>query len=96
MSRHTFSWKIKSYTEIVKQTTHSLLLDDGINAAYLEKISNDRREECFDEGARNVIMNMELAGFGDGGCLKRFMTEVDKRVDRVSVTPGARTYENIK
>uniref|UniRef100_A0A5K3EPP8 Phosphotransferase n=1 Tax=Mesocestoides corti TaxID=53468 RepID=A0A5K3EPP8_MESCO len=73
----------------------SFILDAGVNASYLERISNIRRDDRFDEDARSVILNMELAGFGDGGCLRRFLTEFDKRVDRVSNAPGIHTFEKL-
>ncbi|KAL5110742.1 Hexokinase [Taenia crassiceps] len=71
----------------------SFTLNAGVNAVYQEKISNIRRDETFDDDAKSVLINTELGGFGDGGCLKRFITEFDKRVDRISTAPGLHTFE---
>nr|CDS17181.1 hexokinase [Echinococcus granulosus] len=71
----------------------SFTLNAGVNAVYQERISNIRRDETFDEDAKSVLINTELGGFGDGGCLKRFITEFDKRLDRISTAPGLHTFE---
>ncbi|KAM7537878.1 hypothetical protein Aperf_G00000076650 [Anoplocephala perfoliata] len=71
----------------------SFVLNNGVNAVYEEKISNILREETFEEDATTILIATELAGFGDGGALKRFTTEFDKRLDRISEAPGQQTYE---
>ncbi|CDS42209.1 hexokinase [Echinococcus multilocularis] len=71
----------------------SFTLNAGVNAVYQERISNIRRDETFDEDAKSVLINTELGGFGDGGCLRRFITEFDKRLDRISTAPGLHTFE---
>ncbi|BHF63765.1 hypothetical protein SprV_0200676000 [Sparganum proliferum] len=71
----------------------SMIIGDGVNAAYVEDISNFKRDEKFDDNAKFVVINTELSGLGECGSLRRFVTEFDRRLDRLSANPGYQIFE---
>ncbi|VDN13869.1 unnamed protein product, partial [Dibothriocephalus latus] len=70
----------------------AMVLGEGVNAAYVEDLSNFKRDEKFDDNAKFVVINTELSGLGECGSLRRFFTEFDRRLDRLSANPGYQTY----
>ncbi|VUZ51490.1 unnamed protein product, partial [Hymenolepis diminuta] len=73
----------------------SFILNDGVNAVYEEKVTNIHRDDIFEKGAKTVLINTEVAGFGESGALNRFLTIFDRRFDPISEMPGRLRYEKL-
>ncbi|XP_060621596.2 hexokinase-3 [Anolis sagrei] len=69
-----------------------LIVGTGCNACYMEEMRNIGTVEG-DEG--RMCVNMEWGAFGDDGCLERYMTSFDKKVDANSINAGQQRYEKL-
>ncbi|VDM61300.1 unnamed protein product [Angiostrongylus costaricensis] len=75
-----------------------VIVGTGTNACYLEKLSRveKMKGEWENDGLPDeMIINMELGGFGDDGSISFAHTEFDKIVDKFTINPEKQIFEKM-
>uniref|UniRef100_A0A0K0DHH6 Phosphotransferase n=1 Tax=Angiostrongylus cantonensis TaxID=6313 RepID=A0A0K0DHH6_ANGCA len=75
-----------------------VIVGTGTNACYLEKLSRveKMKGEWENDGQPDeIIINMELGGFGDDGSISFAYTEYDKIVDKSTINPEKQIFEKM-
>jgi len=72
-----------------------LIAGTGSNACYMEMQSNITKLKSPGNPEGRMCINMDWGAFGDDGCLDKYITEYDDKVDEASINPGKQRYEKM-
>ncbi|XP_022091810.1 hexokinase-1-like [Acanthaster planci] len=72
-----------------------LIVGTGINAAYMEPLSNVGKWKGDNNEPRQVVINIEMGGFGDEGVIEFVRTEIDLDLDNRTVNKGNQRVEKM-
>ncbi|XP_038071150.1 hexokinase-2-like isoform X2 [Patiria miniata] len=72
-----------------------LIIGTGINAAYMEQLSNVGTWKGDHNEPRQVVINIEMGGFGDDGVIEFVRTEIDYDLDSRTVNKGNQLVEKM-